>query len=578
MKELLRKYRILLDRGQKKKLVFIFFMMVIGALLDTLGVSMMVPFISVIINPEIFTTNVIIGNICTFLHITSSRSFIISCLIVFILVFVIKDLFLLMQVRIQASFVATNKFLLQQRVLDIMLHKPYFFFLSAKTSVLQRMVYMDISLAFTLLSSILLAVSEGVVTILLGIAIFVMDWKMTLIVVGVLMITGFIIVSCVRPVIKRAGVENMTCTSQSTKWLHAGIAGIKEIKVYRREQFFEDYFATYGKRLVKTEKVSSISQNIPRLLIEMSCICTMMIYLSIMVLNNHSMESMIPIVGAFAMAAVRLMPSANRIVGALNNVSYTMPSLTVLTEFIESSEKDAHNDFASGKLECKTPLKDEIRFEDITFSYSDTIPPVLKNANLIIPAGKSVGIVGASGSGKTTSVDILLGLLCPQEGRILIDDEDISTRYNEWINNVGYIPQTIFMMDGSIKDNIAFAAECDDESKIWSALEKACLDDFVRSLPDGIETQIGERGVRLSGGQRQRIGIARALYNDPDVLIFDEATSALDNETEAAIMSSIEHLHGTKTMIIIAHRLQTIQKCDLVYRVENGKIELEKEG
>ncbi|MDY4069540.1 MAG: ATP-binding cassette domain-containing protein, partial [Lachnospiraceae bacterium] len=222
----------------------------------------------------------------------------------------------------------------------------------------------------------------------------------------------------------------------------------------------------------------------------------------------------------------------------------------------------------------KLPVKDKIVLDNITYAYPNTEKLIFDHAHMEIPVGSSVGIVGGSGSGKTTIVDILLGLLNIREGQITADGTDIQTNYRSWLKNVGYIPQMIFLLDDDIRKNVAFGIpeEEIDEDRLWYALKEAQLDEFVKTLPEGIHTGIGERGIRISGGQRQRIGIARALYNDPEVLILDEATSALDNDTEAAIMESINRFQGRKTLVIIAHRLQTIEKCDMVYRVENGKI------
>ena len=226
----------------------------------------------------------------------------------------------------------------------------------------------------------------------------------------------------------------------------------------------------------------------------------------------------------------------------------------------------------------KLPVKKEIRLEDITYKYPNTETWIFEHADMEIPVGASVGIVGVTGAGKTTIVDILLGLLQMESGRILADGVNVNENYAGWLKNIGYIPQTIFMIDDSIRKNVAFGVpeEEIDDKKVWRALEEAALDEFVKSLPDGMETGIGERGIRISGGQRQRISIARALYEDPEVLVLDEATSALDNETEAAIMDSINRLHGRKTLVIIAHRLQTIEKCDMVYRVQGEKISRER--
>lgn len=223
-------------------------------------------------------------------------------------------------------------------------------------------------------------------------------------------------------------------------------------------------------------------------------------------------------------------------------------------------------------------VRDKIELKNITFAYPNTEKLIFDHAQCEIPIGNSVGIVGTTGSGKSTIVDVLLGLLRAQEGEVLADGVNVMTDYRKWLRNVGYIPQSIFMMDDTIRKNVAFGVPEDeiDEERIWKVLKDARLDEFVKKLPEGLETGIGERGIRISGGQRQRIGIARALYDDPEVLVLDEATSALDNDTEAAIMKSIEQLHGKKTLIIIAHRLQTIENCDIVYRVEDGKIKRER--
>ena len=222
----------------------------------------------------------------------------------------------------------------------------------------------------------------------------------------------------------------------------------------------------------------------------------------------------------------------------------------------------------------KLPVTKEIMLKNITYKYPNSQTYVLDHANMLIPVGKSVGIVGTSGAGKTTIVDVMLGLLKAEKGEILADGVEVRDHYQSWLKNIGYIPQTIFMVDSTIRKNVAFGYpdEQIDDDKVWQALKEAQLDEYVRGLPEGLDTKIGERGIRLSGGQRQRIGIARALLEDPEVLVLDEATSALDNETEAAIMGSINRLHGRKTLIIIAHRLQTIEKCDIAYRVRGGQV------
>ena len=363
------------------------------------------------------------------------------------------------------------------------------------------------------------------------------------------------------------------------KWLIQGITGIKEIKVGGKEDFFRDNFEISGKKYISAEKWRTVFSNIPRLMIEMVSVCSTLAFIAFMIYKGREIETLVPTLGAFAMAAMKLMPSANRIVAGINQVVFQLPSLNKLLEDIEMFEEDEKKYSSYRKNNSDKALKaltfnDKIELKNITYSYQNSDRLILDKANMIIPIGKSIGIVGASGSGKTTAVDILLGILLAKEGEVLTDGINVMEHYSEWLSNIGYIPQSIFMLDDDIKSNVAFGVkkEEQDEERVWEALREAQLESFVRGLKDGIHTQIGERGMRLSGGQKQRIGIARALYSNPAVLVFDEATSALDSETEAAVMSSINSLHGKKTMIIIAHRLQTIKECDMVYRVGDGKI------
>ena len=285
--------------------------------------------------------------------------------------------------------------------------------------------------------------------------------------------------------------------------------------------------------------------------------------------------------GTLAAAALVLLPCVNRINNQINSIAYFEPFFMGVSDNLQDEINGQNTDmsFATDEEE-KLDVKDSIEMKDITYAYPNTERLIFDHADLKIPVGASVGIVGTSGAGKSTVVDILLGLLEPSTGYIYADGVDVKEtgNYRKWLKNIGYIPQMIFMLDDTIRKNVAFGVPEDkiDENRLWEVLKEAQLDEFIKTLPEGLETGIGERGIRLSGGQRQRIGIARALYNDPEVLILDEATSALDNDTEAAIMESINRLHGRKTLIIIAHRLQTIEKCDIVYRVEDGRTKIER--
>ncbi|MDE5891474.1 MAG: ATP-binding cassette domain-containing protein, partial [Acetatifactor sp.] len=313
--------------------------------------------------------------------------------------------------------------------------------------------------------------------------------------------------------------------------------------------------------------------------IETMCVACRIGYVIYMLTNGVSSADMVTTLTAFAAAAIALLPCVNRINNQMNKIAFCEPFLMAVSDDLqeEISGENVDMSYATDTDE-KLPVREKIDLKGIVYAYPGTEKRIFDHADLTIPVGRSVGIVGTSGAGKSTVVDILLGLLQVQEGQITADGVDVMPHYRAWLKNVGYIPQMIFMLDDTIRRNVCFGIPEDriDEDRLWEALREAQLDEFIKTLPEGLETSIGERGIRLSGGQRQRIGIARALYHDPEVLILDEATSALDNDTEAAIMESINRLHGRKTLIIIAHRLQTIEKCDLVYRVQDGRVLIER--
>ena len=390
-----------------------------------------------------------------------------------------------------------------------------------------------------------------------------------------MVLTLYVIKIVIKPIMKKSGKENQDFYSGLFKWISQTVTGIKEVKIGGKENYFIDEYLKCGYGYVNAVQKYSLYNNTPRLLIETICIICMVGYLAAVVIAGGDVATLTPIISVFALAAMRLMPCANRINNQLTNLAYFEPFVLGISDNLqdEINNPDYVKEFSSKEVK-KLPVEKEIVLKDITYVYPNTEVFIFDKANMTIPVGSAVGIVGSSGAGKTTIVDILLGLLNLRDGKILADGVDVQTQYYGWLKNIGYIPQMIFMLDDTIRKNVAFGIpeeEIDDE-RVMQALKEAQLDEFVKGLPDGLDTTIGERGIRLSGGQRQRIGIARALYEDPEILILDEATSALDNDTEAAIMESINHFQGKKTLVIIAHRLQTIEKCDMVFRVENAQI------
>lgn len=578
MVSIIKKYNHLLEQKEKNRLVVLFLMMLIGACLEALGVSLMLPLVSAIMQPDIMESNIMVGKICLLLGISTHRNFVILCIAVLIVVFVAKDLFLILQYYVQARFVFHNRFGTQCRLLHIFMNRPYEYYLNVQSGEIIRIIQEDVNQTYTLLMTLLSFVTETIVSLVLILTVFVIEPTMTVFIAFSLGITMLVIIRIIKPILQREGLARQKHMALTNKWLLQAINGIKETKVTHKEDFFELNFNKSGRYAIQAEKWYNVLGNVPRLLIEMICVCSVLIVITGMILMGRDIELLIPPLGAFAMAAVKLLPSANRIIAAFNDIAYREPALNKLVENLKVLEEGkSHKHLFSEKQDIEKKefeIKNSIELRHILYAYPDSDKPVLQDAELTIPVGKSVGIVGASGAGKTTVVDIMLGLLLPQEGQVLVDNVDIQESYAGWLSHIGYIPQMIFMLDDTIRANVAFGIQESqiDDKMVWKALQEAQLADFVSELPQGLDTTIGERGIRLSGGQRQRIGIARALYSNPKVLIFDEATSALDNDTEAAIMESINSLHGKKTMVIIAHRLQTIKECDMVYRVEGGKI------
>ena len=432
---------------------------------------------------------------------------------------------------------------------------------------------------YALILSVLQIASESIVALFLVIALAMQDPVMTVVIAVLLLVTLVVIKNIIKPIMNRTGKENQDYGASMFSWIAQTIQGIKDIKVAGKEQYFINEYCKVGEGYVKAMERFSLFNNTPKLLIETVCIAGLLGYILVLIVSGADVSAMISLFAAFGIAAMRLLPAASRINNQMTSMAFNEPFFFNVSDNLveETNEQNTDISYAVVAKE-KLPVTRAVTLQDITYHYPNSDKLIFDHASVTFPIGKSIGVVGASGAGKTTIIDIVLGLLNLQGGKVLADDVDIQSHYREWLANVGYIPQMIFLLDADIRRNVAFGIpeeEIDDE-KLWYALREAQLDEFIKTLPDGVYTGIGERGIRLSGGQRQRIGIARALYNDPEVLILDEATSALDNDTEAAIMDSINRLHGKKTLLIIAHRLQTIEKCDMVYRVENGAIVKER--
>lgn len=575
MFEIIKKFSTLLEKEEKRRAWLLLLITTVGAFFEMLGVSLMVPLVTAIMKPEIVAENVMISGVCAVLGIIDHRGFIILCILAMLAVYIIKALFLVFRNSYTRKYVYQSRFRMQQKVFRAFLKKPYEYYLNAQSGEILRVVRSDVINTYSLLNMLLSLISESVVSLAIIAVVIVINPLMTLLIAAVISIILLSVMKIVKPIVREEGIRYNKSVSKAYKWLLQAIQGIKEIKVARREAFFEDNFEQTSIEQVESEKRYAVISGLPRIIMELGCIASALIAMLIMVLSGSELTMLVPALSAFAMAAVKLMPAFSSVMNSINAVSYYEPSVDRLMENLgEIKETEETEDTKGGEI----TFADKVELKDITFRYHPKSPAILEHASMIIPKGHSIGISGISGAGKTTTVDILLGLLKPEKGEILCDGINIMENYRGWLTQVAYIPQSIFMLDGTIRENVIFGSENADDDKVWAVLEDAKLADFVREQPDRLDTEIGERGIRLSGGQRQRIGIARALYNDPKLLILDEATASLDTETETAIMDAIHALHGKTTMIIIAHRQETIKNCDMVYRVQDKQIVLERDG
>lgn len=570
--KLFKELNYILDKKQKSHLAVLAVMILIGGILEAVGVTAILPAASAIIEPE----SKYVVFLADLLHIEDTTKLVVLILIALMLVFIFKNLYMIFLQYAQNRFIANNRNRMISRVLREFLNRPYEFYLDADIPTVFRITDADIPQVFSLLLSLLLMSTEVVVAVCLGIVSLVCSFEITCFMIIILGIMTLLITKVLKPNLSRYGEKNLKVQSRIAKWRIEAIYGIKDVKVLHRESFFADNYEETGKVGAVIARRYAVLNALPRILLETVFIVSILGYLAMDIANGADVTALIPQLAALAVAVTRLLPSVSRINTYMTNIAYEQPCLDFLYENLDMNKLALANSKTnkSGENAEKLTLNKEIRLEGIEYAYPNTDKNIFSGADMVIPKGKSVGIMGTSGAGKSTIVDILLGLLTVKKGTITCDGRDIFENYPSWLAMIGYIPQSIYLVDEPIRNNIAFgiADEEISDERIWKVLEEAQLKDFVKSLPQGLDTAIGDRGVRLSGGQRQRLGIARALYHNPQILVFDEATSALDNETESALMEAINGFHGKKTMVIIAHRLNTIEQCDIIYKVENEKI------
>ncbi len=577
---MLHKVGYLFDKKQKRQLVGLAVLILIGGMLETLGVSLLLPVVEVLMNPEDILDNQFVAIVVDTLNIQSSTQLIIIMLGTLIVLYIVKNAYLLFQTYVQNTFVTRNRNRMISRVMREFLNRPYEVYLGADIPTVFRLTDSDIPNAFQLILVLIQMVTEIVVVVSLCIVVVIISPAMSLFIVTVFLGMTLIITKVLKPRLNDIGHKNQEIQSRIAKWRIQSIYGLKDVKVLHREEFFVRNYYESGAIGANVARNYAVLNNLPRLLIETVFMVSVLLFILLYMLRGGDIKALVPQLSAMAVAGIRVMPGTNRINTYLSEIAYSQPCLDYLYENLNESMKMDVNGSVTGltKEDMQAPprveLQDRIVLDHITYAYPNTDKNIFTDAHMEVKKGQSVGIMGPSGAGKSTIVDILLGLLHVQAGTITCDGVNIFDNYAAWLAKIGYIPQSIYLIDESIRDNIAFGIDADkiDDKRIWEVLEEAQLREFVEQLPEGLDTTIGDRGVRISGGQRQRLGIARALYHNPEILVFDEATSALDTDTEKAVMDAINSFHGRKTMVIIAHRLNTIAKCDVIYKVEDEKI------
>lgn len=570
---MLKKINYVLDRKQKINLGILLIIIFVGAFVELLGVSAVMPLINVAMQPETIDEKWYFILISKYTGITDANQMILFLAVLLIIIYILKNIYVMVMYSLQYRFVFNNQQRLSVRMMKSYMQQDYLFHVSKNVAEFQRNITSDVNGFFTVALNVLQFLAEFSVSTVLVIFLLIQDWVSTIAIAALLFLFMGVFTVFFRKVLVKIGEESRQANVLVTKWLFQAFSGIKEIKVANKESFFIRNYDKNYKDCARVQRQQSILTYLPKPVMETVCICSLMLAMIIKIaVVKSDIVSFVTTLSVFAVAAFRMLPSFNKITGYISGMMFNKPAIDSVYRDLKEIEQLMMQKTVEQEDTENISLNQSIRLNDVYFQYPGSDKWILKGANLEIQKNTSVALIGASGAGKTTAADLILGILEPQQGTVTIDGIDIKKCMKSWHEGIGYIPQVIYLMDDNIRANVAFGipeSEIDDAA-IEKALQEAQLDQFVHALPDGLNTMIGDRGVKLSGGQRQRIGIARALYRNPNVLVLDEATSALDSDTEREVMEAIDGLHGTRTLIVIAHRLSTISKCDKIYEVDNG--------
>ena len=574
MKSFFKIFKILTPKQLRICFALIFLMLVI-AVFEAFGIGLLYPLITIIGDPAYLEKHAEIAKIISYLGITTHKSLVIFLSLGLVFFYIFKNFLILFQGKLQIAFTLNNQADYTKRLYKYYINKPYLFHVDTNFSVILRNINLGCIIVFSqILTNTLIIITNIITMIVIWILLLIMDWVMAIVIAFILAPLMLGILNYFRKKINKYGTRQNECNVEYIKWLNQGFWSVKETKVMQKEAFFTEEFSKAFNEFTVIQKQFLFINRFPKCIIEMVCVGGILLLITFKMIFNTDPSSIIPALGVLALAAMRLMPCMNQITGLFNEIKFKMPFFNeVFDDFIAIKNQKKEDEVSNQRGEKeRLPFDKEISVENLTFGYPDTNKNVFENVSFSIPKGKFVGVVGTSGAGKTTFVDILLGLLQPSGGSINVDGKNIFENIQGWLDNVSYVPQSIYLIDGTIRENIAFGIlpEDIDDERIEKVLKMAELYDFVQSLELKENTQCGDKGAKLSGGQKQRIGIARALDQNPSVLILDEATSALDTETEKQITETINKLKGEITIIAIAHRLSTLENCDFKIKFENN--------
>ena len=560
----------LLTVQERKKATVLLALMLIGMALETLGVGLVIPAIAVLTQSDLAAKYPALQPLLLMMGNPSKQMLVVGGMLALVGVYFVKALFIGFLGWQQARFAFDVQASVSHRLFSNYLRQPYTFHLQRNSAQLIRNVINEVNLlTFTCILPAMSMLTEALVMLGLCGLLLVFEPVGALIVLTVLGLAAGGFHFFTRRRITRWGEARQHHEGLRMQHLQQGLGGVKDVKLLGREAEFLELYRVHNAKSAQMGQLQATLQQLPRLWLELLAVCGLAILVVSVLAQGRPIDAVLPALGLFAAAAFRLLPSATRVISAAQSLRYGLPVIGTLYEELQLHVQEAERGPRSA-LAFHTALE----LNKVSYTYPGADEPALRDLSLVVHRGESVGFVGSSGAGKSTLVDVILGLLPLERGEIRVDGHNIQHALRDWQDQIGYVPQFIYLTDDTLMRNVAFGLSDEqiDKAAVWRAIRTAQLESFVNNLHEGLETMVGERGVRLSGGQRQRIGIARALYHDPAVLVLDEATSALDTDTESGVMQSVHALHGEKTVIIIAHRLSTVEHCDSLYRLEKGRL------